>query len=308
MKKSLWGYNTREVDESIDSLESRNIQLERQVKQLTAELEKARTELEVSIESPSNTVAVDLQNETVINDLRAELDSVHEKNAQLKLANEKLLAEIAKKNAEVSEQTAAFSEVGNICRLAYEDMHNMKQKTRENLESFLQNFWNEWQKYQQQVLSLSEEIKLQQEESRKSFIASADYILQSYGSMEQKNRQFADNVSEISNTEEKLHADLVAILAELHEETMVDGNETENGKVERMVSNAASDMKGPEQAMNKADAFSILNAVKAASQETTENKGAKESREITEKSTVIPYGNSKEAMSVSSKVNIRNII
>ena len=45
MKKAIWGYNIHEVDESIDYLETQNIKLEKQVRQLSEDLEKVRGEL-----------------------------------------------------------------------------------------------------------------------------------------------------------------------------------------------------------------------------------------------------------------------
>ena len=314
MKKALWGYNIHEVDENMDYLETQNIKLEKQVKQLSAELEKAKTELEFSTADSGSLEAVKEECDRTINGLRAELVSAKTAYTQLKAENEKLSSEIARKDAESSEQSEVFAEVGNICRLAYEDMHHTKQKTRETLESFLASFWTEWKKYQQQVCSLSEQIKLQQEESRKSFIESADRILQSYGGITQQNQLFDTGLSDIMETSEKLQSELESLLAELDDESETEAEE-------EPFPETASGQTGENVLQEKIDTYSILRAIQTLSErrgisKAQDSKAAVEEeshREETlperkEDKTESPIGNVNEEFSISHKVNVRDII
>lgn len=303
MKKSFWGYNIHEVDENMDYLEMQNIKLEKQVKQLSADLEKAKTELEFSTAGTGNIDAVNEESEKTINRLRTELDSVKTVYAQLKAENENLSAEIAQKNAEATERSEAFTEVGNICRLAYKDMHRTKQKTRESLEDFLASFWEAWKKYQQQVYFLSEQIKFQQEESRKSFIESADQILQTYGSMEQKNQTFNAGLSEIADISDRLQSQLESLLAEMNDE-----NKT--GDKGADFSDTVSGTTAENVVQEKIDTYSILQAIKTLSESRGLSEPYKEEilSEGKEEKADLPVRNLNEGFSISHKVNVRDII
>ena len=63
MKKAIWGYNIHEVDESIDYLETQNIKLEKQVRQLSEDLEKVRGELRLYEESANGADGADGEND-----------------------------------------------------------------------------------------------------------------------------------------------------------------------------------------------------------------------------------------------------
>ena len=236
MKKAIWGYNIHEVDESIDYLETQNIKLEKQVRQLSEDLEKVRGELCLYEESANGAGGADGENEKITAELRSELDSLkiayersekeREKSERELERSEKernsLSAEVSRLNSKLAEEGTVFSDVGNICRLAYEDMHNAKLRAKENVENFLKIFWGEWEEYQRRVCDLSAEIKRRQQESRNFFIESADKILHVYGSMNQNNREFENGLSEIIDVKDSLQAKLKEFLARLEEDVRDD--------------------------------------------------------------------------------------
>ncbi len=236
MKKAIWGYNIHEVDESIDYLETQNIKLEKQVRQLSEDLEKVRGELRLYEESANGAGGADGENEKITAELRSELDSLkiayerseteREKSERELERSEKerksLSAEVSRLNSKLAEEGTVFSDVGNICRLAYEDMHNAKLRAKENVENFLKIFWGEWEEYQRRVCDLSAEIKRRQQESRNFFIESADKILHVYGSMNQNNREFENGLSEIIDVKNSLQAKLEEFLARLEEDVRDD--------------------------------------------------------------------------------------
>ena len=236
MKKAIWGYNIHEVDESIDYLETQNIKLEKQVRQLSEDLEKVRGELRLYEESANGADGADGENEKITAELRSELDSLkiayersekeREKSERELERSEKernsLSAEVSRLNSKLADEGTVFSDVGNICRLAYEDMHNAKLRAKENVENFLKIFWGEWEEYQRRVCDLSAEIKRRQQESRNFFIESADKILHVYGSTNQNNREFENGLSEIIDVKNSLQAKLEEFLARLEEDVRDD--------------------------------------------------------------------------------------
>ncbi len=222
MKKAILGYSISEVDESIDYLETRNIKLEKQVRQLSEDLERVRGELRLYEDSPNGTDDSDGENERLTGGLRAELDSLKLAYSQSENERERLSGEISRLNSKLAEQGEAFADVGNICRLAYEDMHNTKRRAKESIEDFLRVFWSEWEEYRRRVCDLSEEIKRRQFESRNFFIESADQILHVYGSMNQSNREFESGLSEIINAKDNLQTKLKELLAGLDEDVRDD--------------------------------------------------------------------------------------
>lgn len=260
MKKAIWGYNIHEVDESIDYLEAQNIKLEKQVRQLSEDLEKARAETSLSVDSSDGEDKTGVENEKLIDGLRAELESVKLAYAQSEKERENLAGEIARRDSKSAERGEMFSEVGNICRLAYEDMHNTKRKAKENIEEFLREFWNEWQRYQQQVCDLSEQIKRRQQESRNLFIESADQILHIYGSMKQNSQEFDVGFSEIMSSKGSLQSKLEELLDGLDEDVRAESEES------LAAEEAAAG--SPEPQKNE-EAYSILRTIKAVHENKT---------------------------------------
>ncbi len=308
MKKSFWGYNVQEVDESVGFLESQNVKLERQVKQLTAELEKARGELEEASaaredgqmpEGASENAELVAQLQQKLTDSEQEKQELSQKIASLNSR----LSELSAAAEEPKEETT-FDDIGNICKSAYEDMHIAKQKTKDNLKNFLDEFWQKWNSYEELLTELSRQNILKQQESKNSFISYADHILQVYGEMESSNRELDSHLAEIVERRTGIANELNGILTELDKDYDEEPEEEAEEEPEETVEE-------PEE-----DRFSILSTIRklresrivpiktqeaehpAEEAPAKENKGAEAAEPAEEDDTP----------SISPNVNIRNII
>ncbi len=213
MKKAFFGYNIREVDENMEYLEEMNAKLEKQVKQLTAELESLKNtdrEFEALADLP----------DAPKND--EELAAAQEEIASLKIENEKMKTTIrnmakeldAQKNAAAAEADD-LTKVSQICRAAYADMADAKQDTKEKLARFVGEFLSQWASYRQKIDAVTAEVSRACDESRESFLAAADAILQQYSDLNGSAEKFAKYFDQMDALEESVKADIDEALREL---------------------------------------------------------------------------------------------
>lgn len=213
MKKALFGYNVREVDENMEYLEEINAKLEKQVKQLTAELEalkNADREFESLTDIPSAPAD------------SAELTALREEAADLKITNEKLRTTIANMAAELEQRDAAprteadeLAKVSEICRAAYADMADAKKETKEKLAAFVADFLAQWASYRKRIDDMTAEVSRACDESREAFLAAADGILAQYADLNSKTNDFAGYLDDMDDLESSVKVGIADILREL---------------------------------------------------------------------------------------------
>ena len=199
MKKNLWGYNVQEVDENIEYLESVNARLEKQIKQLTVELEAEKNR------DPSCASA----DHAELAQAKGQLSALTSEVERLKNENKRLSEQL---NSAPS--TDEFSHVGNICRSAYEDMAAAKENTRESLKTAIDTFGDNWALYQKRLSEISAQISNAQEASREAFLSAADEILGCYASFEQEHKNMTRQMQEIEHIKDELHKKLDVLLAD----------------------------------------------------------------------------------------------
>ena len=213
MKKSLLGYNSQEVDETIEYLETANAKLEKQVKQLRAELEELRQKQSEALP------AEDPAKEKAAKELEARCGA-------LTSENEKLRAEVAALTAQVQQAAGeqdALEQVSEICRTAYLDMSEAKRKTKERIESFTGGFLDKWTAYYEKVVTLSEELRKTQAESRDAFLSAADEILSKYAVIAQEGESLHGYMDELKLTEGDMRGQVRSILDSLGAEEEIAG-------------------------------------------------------------------------------------
>lgn len=171
MKKSFWGYDPQEVDETVEYLEVSNAKLEKQIRQLNSELEELRLKGESAVHEQSAEVQ-DLQKN----------GQLEERCVQLEAENEKLKADIKALSMRGTGESSRgeLEQASEICRAAYQDMAQARQKAKEKLEEFTCGFLDKWNDYQQKISTLTDEVQKTQEESREAFLIAADGILEKY--------------------------------------------------------------------------------------------------------------------------------
>lgn len=310
MKKSFWGYSIQEVDDNISYLESQNIKLERQVKQLSSELEKAKNELQnIQLDADGSSEQTgSVEKDRLIAELEQKLTESEKKNQELVSSAEELKAKINElSSANLMQESVAYDEVGKICQIAYADMHITKQKTKEHIELFLQQFWKQWSAYEKQLAALSEQVKARQQESRDSFISYADYILQAFGDMENSNRELDNNLSEIIGKKSKIEDSLNSLLSELDKDFDDEKDVSEDSPETKIAEEVETDDKKK---------YSILTAIKYLqmhmSQESQSDDKVLRSENVavnvSPAAETTYFDTKKDEMNISKDVNIRNII
>ena len=131
MKKSLWGYNVQEVDETMEYFEANQAKLNKKVKQLTEEMDSVRKEL-------------DGKNQTIEEQAQAHAQEL-QVAADEKASLEAKIKELAAVVAEYDQTKDELDRVGEICKSAYEDMNQTKKSLRVSLTDFLEEFWKRWE-------------------------------------------------------------------------------------------------------------------------------------------------------------------
>lgn len=210
MKKSLWGYNTREVEENFEYLELTNQRLEKQVKQLQAELKTMQEEgAQLAVQEDLPDYSDELRkNQEEIASLKEELYAVKQENGKLKDQVRTL-----------SMRKDELEQVSNICRAAYEDMAHLRTGTKESLSDFTGNFWDKWNVYQDKMVALSEQIAQRHAESKEFFLNAADEILSRYSELIDADETIRRQLQETCEIKESVKSRVDQILADVDYET-----------------------------------------------------------------------------------------
>ena len=210
MKKSFWGYNTQEVQEAIELLEIQNSRLEKQVKQLTAELETVRLERDKAIaEKGGNTAAT-----KELEELKARCETLEKENRRLTEDKESAVRHAQ----ELRVQQDELGQVSDICRSAYADMAEAKRGVREKIDAFAESFLNQWAACAEEMSQISAELQQVQEASRDAFLSAADDILGKYAFLSEKSRDIQGQLEDMDTAEKDISSQVNRLLSSLDEE------------------------------------------------------------------------------------------
>lgn len=229
MKKSFWGYNVQEVDESMDLLESAKAKLEKKVKSLTADLESTREEL-----AAARTRLTDADTGSGSGELERKYRETEKEAASLRAEVVSLKSEVAslvQKNNQMAMQIASYDEqsmqnaveqAGDICRAAYEDMANAKANSKAVLERFLDSFWERFNQYERKIRELYEDIISVNEANREGFLAAADEILTNYSVIRKQDEIMNQRLEEVNALRDDVQKEMAAVLGELGRQEQAD--------------------------------------------------------------------------------------
>ena len=209
MKKSFMGYNPQEVDETIEYLEATNAKLEKQVKQLNAELSE--------LQAKQKEAASEERDDQEKTRMQEQLES---QCAAFRAENEQLKATVASLSAQMEASAAAqdeFKQVSEICRVAYQDMFEAKAKAKQQIQTFTEDFLTKWADYHQRVMCLSGELRKTQEESRDAFLNAADEILSKYTAIAEEGADLQTHMDEMELAETDIREQVRGILESLED-------------------------------------------------------------------------------------------
>lgn len=217
MKKSFFGYNVQEVDESIEMLEASKAKLEKLVKNLNGELDKVRAELaEERAKAFANEAADDSEEfEKKYHEASKEISALKQDISRLTQKNSQLSAQIATYDEESLKN--GIEQAGVICREAYEDMANAKSNSKSAIEAFCVSFWDMFDKYEHKMYELYDELAAKNENSRESFLIAADEILQNYSNIRNEDNLLKNAIKEIDSIRAGAQNEIAALLSGLTE-------------------------------------------------------------------------------------------
>ena len=214
MKKTIWGYSVREVDENFAIM----IQQKREMDEELAALKSQVAQLQAQI--AADTCATDQ-----LQQVQAEVQNYNEENSRLKQQAEALSAQLSTlndqnaqltaENVKLSEQQDEMDHVSEICRKAYQDMATLKVDTKNTLRNFSQKMLQQLASYEVQIQDVMNRISEQQQKNKQQFLESADRVLSDYQDAEAATQAALTQLQEIS----KLRADISQELGVMMEES-----------------------------------------------------------------------------------------
>ena len=201
MKKSLWGYNVQEVDETMEYFEANQAKLNKKVKQLTEEMDSVRQELEG-------------KNKTLEEQSQAhaeEMKTVTEEKASM----EAKIAELEAQVAQFVQNQDELERVGEICKSAYEDMSHTKKALRVTLTDFLEAFWKRWEYRLQKVEEMEKHLADINAQGKEEFIKFTQRMLSQYETIHKETEDFSEEVSDITTMKYEMQSELAGIIRAL---------------------------------------------------------------------------------------------
>lgn len=201
MKKSLWGYNVQEVDETIEYFEANQAKLNKKVKQLTEEMDSVRQELE------GKDKTIEQQSQAHADELKAAADE--------KAVLESKIAELEAKVAEYDQTKEELDRVGEICRTAYEDMNQTKKSLRASLTDFLGEFWKRWENRLKKVEDMEKHLADINAQGKEEFLKFTEKMLKQYQTIHNETEDFSKEVTDITTMKYEMQSELATIIRNL---------------------------------------------------------------------------------------------
>lgn len=190
MKKTFWGYDVREVHETIEYLESQNDTLTAKLANLSTEL-AAKTEQLSAIESDPLPIAPIGGGSTVeYTELSAKAEKLEAENKRLLKEYKELLSERDKLktekerlNHEIAKSENELQQVGAICKNAYADMASVKQQTSEEMRKYVEEFVSASENSNDKMRRIIDNIHMAKDSARDSFLTAVEEILTQFDVM-----------------------------------------------------------------------------------------------------------------------------
>ena len=201
MKKSLWGYNVQEVEETVEYFEANQAKLNKKVKQLTEEVDSVRQELD------EKNKKMEEQAQTHADELKAAADE--------KATLESKISELEAKVAEYDQTKDELDRVGEICRTAYEDMNQTKKSLRASLTDFLGEFWKRWEDRLKKVEDMEKRLADINAQGKDEFLKFTERMLKQYQTIHDETEDFSKEITDITTMKYEMQSELATIIRTL---------------------------------------------------------------------------------------------
>ena len=201
MKKSLWGYNVQEVDETIEYFEANQAKLNKKVKQLTEEMDSVRQEFEG-------------KNKKMEEQAQVHADEMKAAAAE-KAVLESKIAELEAKVAEYDQTKDELDRVGEICRTAYDDMNQTKKSLRASLTDFLGEFWKRWESRLKKMEDMEKHLADINAQGKDEFLKFTERMLKQYQTIHDETEDFSKEITDITTMKYEMQSELATIIRTL---------------------------------------------------------------------------------------------
>ena len=224
MKKTLWGYDVWEVNETIELLESQNETLTAKLTNLTMELAAkneqlaARGDSDDAAMAPLNYSGDSAELSAKVSKLEAENKRLAQELSAIASERNALQSETIRLSQEVTQSQDELQRVGSICQAAYSDMALVKQQTSEEIRQFVDNFVSQAEKSHENMLQALGSIQAAKEAAKDSFVSTVEDILAKFEAISHEGNELESVFDQVTTIQEQLleHVDALMGASETH--------------------------------------------------------------------------------------------
>jgi len=214
MKKIFWGYDPREVNESVEFLESQNESLNAKIANLNLEILSKNEQLAAKVEGVSN-LSNDEKNE--LTSLRTKTENLNSENVRLQNECRTMLSKIESIEGKLLEQPAAsvdgapapaenLSQVGDLYQTVFSNISNVKQDVSDSMRKFILDYVSQLEASNKQLREVVSGIEEARAEARSTFIESAEVILEKFNILSDENVAMEEKFKDVDRIKEELYS------------------------------------------------------------------------------------------------------
>lgn len=230
MKKSLFGYDVSEVDQSIEYYESQIEILTAKLSHLNAEI-VAKDEIIENLESLNNKGAGTGVDITSFKKRIANLEEINKKSADENTAlfneNENLKRQIAELERQLK-GNESITDVGKLCEEVYSDMALVKKRTAEEMQTYINTFVEITESHNKDISDSIEEIKRARDFAQNNFIDLVEEMLVKFSEMSGTSKGLELALKRLENAKNNLYNNVNKYLIPPEEDTEENPEEAED--------------------------------------------------------------------------------
>lgn len=251
MKKSLWGYNVDEVNETIEMLESQNETLSAKLSNLTMQLATKNEQLEALTNQAQQAAQAPVENSEVaekLAKLEAETARLRETLRVSDAERDTLREENRRLAGQVGQDQDELNEVGEICRSAYADMALIKRQTYEEVQAFVDEFVLQAEKSQKTMEGAMQEIRAVKESAVDAVVQAVEEILEKFDAISAETNDVESVFGHVDQVKSGLMERINALMLSVNEtpaqsEAQVQTKELEGTRLPPRLAQAMSEKK-----------------------------------------------------------------
>ena len=235
MKKIFWGYDPREVNESIEFLESQNESLNAKIANLNLEILAKNEQLSAKVESVSS-LSVEEKNELTA--LRTKTESLNSENSRMQNECRTLLSKVeelekqktvvitqeipvavsAGQEPVASSNSENIAQVGELFQSVYSNITTVKHDASETMKKFILDYVSQLEASNRQLREVVSEINGIKDEVRDTFLDSVEEILGKFDELTFEGSGMEEKLDGVDRIKEELYNKIDSLTGEQQQE------------------------------------------------------------------------------------------